>query len=165
DLDDAGAEPNHSLGPVEAQLLRRLNLVLPRDLPWELYGLTVREQVVDVLARRSGGAGRVTLPPEQLPWVTGQAQRMVAALAQANYQVVGDLNDLLPTAVAPGPDPDAVSDAELLDLALTAAGDLVQRYGQRITPPQRSSLRRVRGRGLRPAWSSPRWQGATRSTP
>jgi hypothetical protein len=155
DLDDASAEPNHSLGLAEAQLLRRLNLALPRDLSWELYELTVREQVIDVLARRSGGTRRATLPPDQLPWVTEQAKRMVADLAEAEYQVVGDLDDLLPTAVPPGPDPDAVSDAELLDVALEAAGDLVRRYGRRITQAQRTPLRRIRGMGLRPGWNSP----------
>jgi len=155
DLDDAYAAPNHSLGLAEAQLLRRLNLALPRDLPWEIYGLTVREQVIDVLAGRCGGTRRATLPPDQLPWVTEQATRMVAELTQAGYQVVGDLNDLLPTAGPAGPDPDAVSDAELLDIAFEAAGALVQRYGQRITPPQRSPLRRLRDRGWKPGWSSP----------
>ncbi|MDT7712277.1 MAG: hypothetical protein QOG46_966 [Pseudonocardiales bacterium] len=157
-LDDSPAEPNNSLGLAEAQLLRRLNLALSRDLPWEVYGLTVREQVVDVLARRSSDVRRVVLPPDQLPWVTEEAKRMVAALTEAEYQVVGDLNDLLPTAVPPGPDPDAVSDAELLDIALKAAGELVHRYGGRITQAQRTSLRRrARSMGLRPVWTSPRW--------
>lgn len=141
DLDDAPAELNHSLGPAQAQLLRRLNLTIPPDLPWELYGLTIREQVIDALARWPGDTRRVTLPPGQLPWVTEEADRMVTELAETGYEIVGDLDDLLPTPVPPGPDPDAVTDAELLGIALEAVRDLIQRYAERATQAQRTSPR------------------------
>jgi hypothetical protein len=112
----------------------------------------IRDHVVDALAGRSGRAKRITLPPDQLPWVTEEADRMVTDLAEAGYEIVGDLDDLLPTAVPPAPDPDAVTDGELLSIALEAACDLMQRHGERITQAQRTSPRqRVRALGERNA--------------
>ncbi|MGH3797422.1 MAG: hypothetical protein ACRDSP_21345 [Pseudonocardiaceae bacterium] len=146
-LDDIPTEPNHSLGPAEAQLLRKLNLVLPPDLRWEVYGLTIREQLFDMLARRPSGNRRVTLPPAQLPWVIEESQRMMAELAESKYQIIGDLDDLLPTIPAQGPDPDVVTDAELLDIALEAAGDLVQRYGEQVQTHRLSARQRIRALG------------------
>jgi hypothetical protein len=152
-LKDSPAESNHSLGLVEAQLLRRLNQTLPSDLPWWVYERTVRRELIDVLARPPGRARRLTIPPEHLPWVTERANRMVAELAaEPGYPVVGDLDDLLPTAVPARPHPDEVSDSELLDVALAVTRDIVIRHGLRITQAQHTSLRqRARDLGERNA--------------
>ncbi len=151
-LDDSPAEPNRSLAPAEAQLLRRLNLALPPDLPWRVYERTVRQELVDALARRPGGACRLTLPADHVPWVSEQAKQMVTELADGGYQVVGDLDDLLPTVAPAGPDPDEVSDSELFEVALDAARDIVERHGVRVAQAQRPALRqRVRDLGERNA--------------
>lgn len=140
-LDDSPAEPNRSLSPAEAQLLRRLNLALPPDLPWRVYERTVRRELIDALARRPSGAGRCTVPPDHVPWMTEQAKQMVTELADAGYQVVGDLDDLLPTVAPAGADPDEVTDSEVLDVALDATRDIVARYGVLVAQAQRPSLR------------------------
>ncbi|MGH3775584.1 MAG: hypothetical protein ACRDRR_07575 [Pseudonocardiaceae bacterium] len=128
-LDASPTEPNSSLGLAEAQLLRRLNLALPPDLPWGLYEHAVRKHLVEVLAGRPSGARRFTVPPDQLPWVTERATQMMSELADAGYRVVGDLDDLIPTASTPQPGPDEVTDAAVLDAAVAVACTLVQSYG------------------------------------
>ena len=147
-LDTSPTEPNSSLGLAEAQLLRRLNLALPPDLPWWLYEHAVRKHLVGVLAGRPSGARRFTVPSDQLPWVTERATQMRSKLADAGYRVVGDLDDLIPTASTPQPGPDEVTDAAVLDAALAVACTLVQSYG--IYEQRTRSLRqRIRELGDR----------------
>ncbi|MGH4023751.1 MAG: hypothetical protein ACRDRV_04115 [Pseudonocardiaceae bacterium] len=152
---DGPVERNHSLGPAEAQLLRRLNLALPRDLPWWVYERTVRRELVDALGRRRGGTQRLAVPPDHQCWVIEQAKKMAADLADAGYRVVGNLDDLVPAAPTPagvpaGPDPDEVTDSVLLDVALDAAREMVLRCGESIAQAQRPSLRqRIRNLGER----------------
>lgn len=149
-LADNPAEPNNPLSPAEAQLLRRINQTLPPDLSWWAYERTIRRQLIDVLARRPVAGPRITLPPDQLPWVNEQAKRMTTELADSGYPVVGDLDELLPAEMPAGPDPDAVSDSELLDVVLQATHDIVLRHSVRgHTPP--SLRQRVRRMGERNA--------------
>lgn len=150
-LADGPAEPNHSLGPAEAQLLRRLNLALPGDMPWWVYERTVRRELVEALGRR-GGTQRLTVPRDHQSWVTERATQMTAELIGAGYRVAGDLDDLVPAAAPAGPDPDEVSESVLLDVALDAAREVVLRCGEHIARAQRPSLRqRVRDLGERHA--------------
>ncbi len=150
DLDARPTEPNSSLGTAEAQLLRRLNLALPPDLPWWLYEHTVRKHLVEMLAGRLTGARRFTVPSDQLPWVTERATQMTSELADAGYRVVGDLDDLIPTASTPEPGPDEVTDAAVLDAALAVACTLVQSYGVYVQRT-RSLRQRIRELGDRNA--------------
>lgn len=145
-------ERNHSLGPAEAQLLRRLNLTLPGDLPWWVYERTVRRELVDVLGRRRGGTQRLTVPREHQSWVAERATQLAAEVTEAGYRVLGDLDDLVPAAAPAGPDPDEVSESVLLEVALEAAREVVLRCGENIARAQRPSLRqRVRNLGERHA--------------
>ncbi|MGH3988454.1 MAG: hypothetical protein ACRDSN_24415, partial [Pseudonocardiaceae bacterium] len=82
-----------------------------------------------VLAGRPSGARRFTVPSDQLPWVTERATQMMSTLADAGYRVVGNLDDLIPTASTPQPGPDEVTDAAVLDAAVAVACTLVQSYG------------------------------------
>jgi hypothetical protein len=148
-IDATPVAPNSSLGPAEAQLLRRLNLSLPQDVPWWLYERTVRKQLIDVLASRPGGE-RLSVPSDQMPWVQERAKRLVTDLGDAGYHVVGDLDDLLPGEAVPAPDPDQVSDTEILDVALEATNAIMARYGAAVTEEQqrsRSLRQRIRDLG------------------
>lgn len=140
------AEPNNPLSPAEAQLLRRINQALPPDLSWWAYERTIRRELIDVLARRPVAGPRITLPPDQLPWVSEQAKRMMTELADSGYDVVGDLDELLPAAVPAGPDPDAVSDSELLDVILQATRDIVVRHSGRVHATQQAQPPTLRQR-------------------
>jgi hypothetical protein len=91
------ATTNASLGGDEVTLLRRLNHELSeREVPRETYVEWVRELVVkDVLATRPG-MRRATVPPQHRAFVDEVAASWVEQLATAGYDVVGDLDDLVP---------------------------------------------------------------------
>ncbi|MGH3979072.1 MAG: hypothetical protein ACRDRZ_08745 [Pseudonocardiaceae bacterium] len=126
-LDAGSTEPNSSLGPAEAHLLRRINSELDPALPWPVYERTVRRQLIDVLARRPGDSQRLGLPAAELGWVRERSERTIAALRAAGYRVVGDLDDLLPCDDTSAAHPDEVTDSDLLDAALDAIRELVAR--------------------------------------
>ncbi|QUQ66504.1 hypothetical protein [Kutzneria sp. CA-103260] len=113
---------NHSLGAPQTEVLRRVNIAVERDVPWPQYDTVVKEYLAHTILAGHGD-GKVALPAGELPWVRARAERFVTEIERAGYDVVGDLDDLLPTA---RPEPAGCpTDAELLDTAVTALADLV----------------------------------------
>ncbi|NPD05581.1 hypothetical protein HN031_12885 [Nocardioides sp. zg-1308] len=130
DLDTVPRLPNDSIGIVEAELLRRVNDRFPRerrslDVTRYRKGAFTR----DVLAG-SAPAEPFVLPAKHHDWVRERAEAMVATLGERSYDVVGDLDDLLPAAPRAGRTPDEADDAELLD----AATVVLDRLG--VAPPE-----------------------------
>jgi hypothetical protein len=121
----SGGRANDSLGAVEAELLRRVNVAVreivdadPRLVQW------VRRNVaLDLLARRRDQQ-RFALRPEEFPWVAERARETVAAIEAGGYDVVGDLNELIPDEPPPAtvqPD-DVAADALAAAAVETIAG-------------------------------------------
>jgi hypothetical protein len=133
-----GANLNRSLGVVEAELLRRLNDRgrLPERLTWMYAGLVRLELAEWILGRRPGQRA-IVLPEEYREWATARSQQFVDGLRSAGYDVIGDLDDLMPR--YRGDDasgsPEHVSDAELLNTALETISDLLLRLGVVQNPP------------------------------
>jgi len=125
---------NVSLGVVEAELLRRLNTRLKRELPARQYDDQVRKvfaEKVLVSAQRSvPPSQRPSLPPRHRQWVADRSRRLVDAVASAGYDVIGDLEDLLPAEPADGPQPEDVEVDDLLAVALDAVTGLLRHLGQ-----------------------------------
>lgn len=121
---------NESLGVAEAELLRRLNPLVTDVVAHQPYERFVKFGLArDVLSRRAGQR-RVALPADQLGWVREQSRDQVARLLRRGYHVVGDLDDLLPS--APAAETSRPSDAdvpveEVLEVALDAVAALVHR--------------------------------------
>ena len=70
--------------------------------------------------------------------MTRRSQEIVEAIDRAGYDVVGDLEDLIPRYdgdTASG-SPAHVSDSELLDAALETISDLLLRLGVVQNPPE-----------------------------
>ncbi|MDQ4007255.1 MAG: hypothetical protein M3211_04050 [Actinomycetota bacterium] len=84
---------NPSLGRSEAELVRRLNKRVG-DLPTPHYDFLVRQRLGGGPLHGSGG--RIVLPEGRMPWVLERSRALVDQLAAAGYDVVGDLDDLLP---------------------------------------------------------------------
>jgi hypothetical protein len=156
-LAPAPGRGNTSLGHVQAELLRQVNLGLPDDLRRrQVYGdVGKRWFASQVLARQQGE--RILAPERLRPWCERVSDAQVAALAEAGYHVEGDLEDLRCRDAAFGPDADAgPSQGELASAAIAA---LVRVVAQRASQRQRRAaapaaprlLRRVRrvlaGRG------------------
>ncbi len=117
---------NPSLGTAEAELLRRTNERLSRSsidgpdwLHWTRWlgrQLETREQM-----------SRFTLPESEIGWLSERADDIIDRLRSADYDVVGDLDDLRPR-LAPAqtaPDPDQYTDTEVLDVAVDVVRRLV----------------------------------------
>lgn len=144
---------NLSLGSVEAELLRRVNRRVPEELAWPSYEAWFKRGLAERHLAERTDSQRITLPPRWYPWVLEQAQRMVEELREAKYDVVGDLEELIPPkppargaagAPAPRPNPDAV-----LDVAAETIAQLVM---------ERPARAGARGRTLRGAVAAVAWR-------
>jgi len=154
---------NESLGLVEVETMRRLAATLAADgLPKPTQRLLkdfVAEQIF-----RAGDPERIVVPADVHPWAVEQAQRMVAQLEGRAYDVVGDLQHLVPgPEPVPGRPASAVGDDEIATVALRALAQFVRhedrarrRAGRAGTPQARlgrarrllgAVVRRVRDRG------------------
>jgi hypothetical protein len=142
-----GSPRNTSLGPVELEVVRRLNLGLG-DLPRRQYLAVVERGIRPGLQRP--GVRALALPPEDLGWVAERSAELVDRLRERGYQVHGDLEELR-TPASPSSDVshaavrriDDVTSAELLEaseLALASLGRrhgaLVARHRRAVAPPQ-----------------------------
>lgn len=123
----ADAVPNESLGRVQAELLRRVNVALGDRLPHPRagYGRVGKRYFAQQVLAPMGGE-RPTLPPRMLPWCRERTEELIAAIAAAGFDVVGDLDELRPDAAA-AVEPVAVTDAEVAAAAVAALADLLDR--------------------------------------
>jgi len=116
-LDTEARRPNDSLGVVEAELLRRVNDAVPRERRTAAYSRHVKGTFVPAALVGSAPRDSFAVPDNHVAWIEESAAAVVAALRTSSYDVVGDLDDLLPSLAADGRTPDQVSDAELLSAA------------------------------------------------
>ncbi|MGH3368194.1 MAG: hypothetical protein ACRDOY_13455 [Nocardioidaceae bacterium] len=147
-------EPDHqvneSLGAVEAELLRRVNVVLKRAGD---YGRSRREWVrhnlaLGILAGRPDPV-RFALGPEQHAWAVDTACDMVEAIRGQGYDVVGDLDDLIPDrAPSTARYSDNVDEAEINSAAVDTIAELAVRLHtrRRAGRARAAKLDRLRGR-------------------
>lgn len=128
-LDTRAAHGNVSLGRVQAELLRRVNLALgDRLVDREAYRETGKMYLAKRVLSAQGG-DRARVPAELEDWCREVTAVHVATVRDGGFHVVGDLADLEPDAGSFVTTPDAVSDAELVDVAAeTLATVLVDRH-------------------------------------
>ena len=123
------ARANTSLGLPETEFLRRLNQALPADVPDWFYMWTVKEGIAHRALAQRPREGRLVLPADRDAWAKEQAETLIAGLAGAGYDVLGDPGELRPRPPAatagPGDQPGAQPDSQLLDAAVSAAAALV----------------------------------------
>jgi hypothetical protein len=137
----APVHDNSSVGAWSAELLRRLNVASPQfERPHFRWG--VKESLVRRgLATRAGTEPRFGLSVEQFQWVEKRAERMIEEIRSAGVRVVGDLEDLRPTAPpADLVDPVSATDADLLSAALTGIAGLVDVVAELAVEKERISM-------------------------
>lgn len=120
---DLDVDPrNVSLGVVEAETLRRLNVALRDHFPARHYDSVVRqllaEQVLVAAARRVPPSERLTLPPEHDEWARVRSAQLIRAVAARRYDVVGDLDELLPAPRTGGRQPEQVTADDIAEVSL-----------------------------------------------
>lgn len=146
-LDLSATFGNESLGVVQAELLRRLkaHLTGPLDDAPERHRWLRGYFAHDVLL--SQGGDRFTLLPEQAEPLVERGRAAIEAVAAAGYDVVGDLEELVPA--PPNPTlrhPSDVTESEVLEAALIAIERMV--LDVRTLTNQRDRLRARAGQKL-----------------
>ena len=92
---------------------------------------------------------RIGLPAEELPWLTGEARRTVAAVRRSGARVVGDLDDLLPRPDPAARWPGSATEEEVAAAALVGLERLTERYGRLWWRSRRGDPAQVEPEGLR----------------
>lgn len=143
-VDTAVARPNSSLGLAEVEMLRHLNARLRGDnaLPQWFYAGHVKETLAhQVLAARPRQAV-LSLPAALDDWAMEVAEKQIAGLRGAGYDVVGDLEELRPAEITGRRwAPKDVTYKQLYDASLDAlVGLLHERYEKATSRPSLRSL-------------------------
>jgi hypothetical protein len=134
-VDLGRARANASLGLAEVEFLRRLNVELPDEVPDWFYMWSVKEALAHKVLAARPVTGRLTLPDKRLAWAADQGQALTAGLRESGYDIVGDLDELLPRpAEEPGAAPEDVSADQVLDAAVQAAAALVVNQYRKANP-------------------------------
>ncbi len=127
---------NVSIGVVETEVLRRLNLGLGSRLSEQQYIRAVQKGVQPAMRSRAT-AQRIRPCAQDLEWVAPHATAMVEVLRSRRYDVEGDLADLIPGSdlrSGTRPDgvarPDQLDPAELADAAIDGLVTMTEKYAQ-----------------------------------
>jgi hypothetical protein len=148
-VDISRARPNASLGLPEIEFLRRLNEVLPEEVPDWFYMWNVKEGVAHRALAARPREGRLEIPAEREEWARKQADVLVEALSESDYDVVGSLDELRPLPVTEPAASSADPPAELvLDAAVNAAAAMVVNQYHRAHPAAKPQPSPDRQRGL-----------------
>jgi hypothetical protein len=117
---------NPSLGVPETSLVRRLNERLRDVLPNERYRQFVREHLVHQTLSQGQTSARLSVPPDVFDWAAGVSREWRDALATKGYDVVGDLDELLPPEPLPWVDPDRPDQAEVAEVGIKGLDAMVR---------------------------------------
>jgi hypothetical protein len=120
---------NPSMGVVETELVRRMNVDLGA-LQGSDYDRLVRVLLAErILGRQSAP---LTLPAKHLAWVEQRSAQLVKELRESGYDVVGDLDELIPDAAthADFVSPGDLTDADLAPAAIRASTGLLLHAGR-----------------------------------
>lgn len=119
------ARSNETLGAVQVGLLRQINLALDGRIPQPGYARLVKRSFSQgPLTEQT--SERARCGPELLGHLIDLAERQVAEIRSRGYQVVGDLDDLIPSpADTAALDPDALSADVVAEAATRAVADLL----------------------------------------
>ena len=143
---------NPSLGAVQAELLRRINVALGDRLPHPRAGygrLGKRYLAGRVLASQGGTPPE--LPHDRYEWCGRVSADVVAELRRRGYDVVGDLDELLPVQPADAPADAEVSEAAVAAAAAWAMADMLEQRERdlsRIEALKERATRPQRGRDV-----------------
>ncbi|MPZ63886.1 MAG: hypothetical protein GEU93_22035 [Propionibacteriales bacterium] len=119
-----------SMGAVETELIRRVNLAVG-DRLGDKYDALVRFYLADTILASRPDPMRIALPREHYSWVLENSQRIVARLREGGYDVVGDLDELLPVPPPAEGEPDGGEDvtlSDLLDAAIESTACILEHW-------------------------------------
>lgn len=127
EMPHTAARANESLGPVEVEFLRRVNLSLPEDHDSLADGRVTKGLFARNLREVTPYGERLLITPEAHAWTRERGARMVEELRRVDLTVHGDLDDLQVGAIPEhGRHPDIVTDEELAVVGVALNARLVQ---------------------------------------
>ena len=148
-VDLRGASRNDSLGAVEAELMRRLNECRHDKGQGGVQNHWFRAMLANELLAARPGKQKLAIDPAVHPWVVETSHATVSALKERGYDVVGDLDDLIPPEhPGSGGGTTQTSDQELLTAATQTIAELVDRHRSAVARDMRlrqASARLMRG--------------------
>jgi hypothetical protein len=148
-VDLTRARPNSSLGLPEIAFLRQLNEAMPAEVPDWFYMWNVKETLAHRALAARPRSTRLVLPAGRDAWARSSAQAVAAALGESRYDVMGDLDDLLPAPPAEAPaSPSDQPPEAVLDVAVHAAAALVLHQYRKAYPAARPERGAGGQRGL-----------------
>jgi hypothetical protein len=125
-VDLSRARANSSLGMPEIEFLRRLNEQLPDEVPDWFYMWNVKEALAHQTLAARPARGRLRLPADRYTWADAHADALISGLRKSGYDVIGDLDELLPrVATETGDRPDQQPADQVLDVAVESAAALI----------------------------------------
>jgi hypothetical protein len=125
-LDDGVAAPNESLGSVQVELLRRVNVALGERLPHPRagFGRVGKRHLAQRILAPMGGE-RPRLPHSMMPWCEKHTERLIADIDGAGYDVVGDIDELRPDPTATAGEDLGVDDTVIAAAAVDVIAELI----------------------------------------
>ena len=143
-IDTSIARPNSSLGLAETEMLRNLNGRLRGDnaLPQWFYTGHVKETLAHQVLAARPKTDRLVLPAMYDDWALETAEKQIAGLRAAGYDIVGDLDELRPAPIdGPRKAPRDITYRQLYDASQDAlVGLLQERYQKATSRPSIRSL-------------------------
>jgi hypothetical protein len=143
---------NVTLGKVQTELLRRVNVALRDRLPVVRagYSRVAKVHLADRVLAAQGGE-RLRVPERLSSWCQERAEQIVSRLQAAGYDVVGDLCELLPTGSAFDASRDSIDDGAVAAAAIEALAAMLDQRNRDLQRIDR--LRRTREHGRQPLWA------------
>lgn len=143
-----GRYVNASLGLAEVDLLRRLNAASHAEIELATYNEWVRRVVIRGTLDRRDGQQRYAPGPADHRWLREHSLAVVERLRGTGFDIVGDLEELVPSEDGPAlPSPDGVRAEDVLDVAVEALAAMVIALDRSGTPAPRRGGGGGRGRG------------------
>jgi hypothetical protein len=128
--DPKPARANPSLSMAASEVLRRVNTLVD-DLSYQQYRRGVTTMAYRMFGERSADEPPLQVPAAYREWVEQRARQMNDELTKLDVNIIGDLDDLLPTSPNPnGVQVVEISDAEMLDTAVAGLAATARILGQ-----------------------------------
>lgn len=143
------ARSNASMTLQDAEVLRLLNQALPEDLPWPTYERIIKRRF-NMRGSDSRQGDPILVPSRHREAVMALAERTRSGLAVSGYDVIGDLDDLLPPDSSFGA-PESLTPDSVTLAAVAVLADIVVEGAQSSSGPREAArilwgqLRRGRG--------------------
>jgi hypothetical protein len=128
-VDASGADmtvrrTNTSLDAGQAELLRRLNEELGRGgrdpMAWPVYRRNVKRFLAETVFAAGEPAAPLSIGTADLDWARTMGRDFTATIREGGYRLVGDLDDLVPSAEISAPGRAQVAADDLVGTAITA---------------------------------------------